>query len=201
MLREFGDAGVARLIVPRTLIVEYARSPEVQGPPPGSSWPYPNSASPGVLTTAAYEDVAAEIARARRQCGPFASSIHLVHEGETPATGIGEASLLAFLRQFTPVTRLDPPGVDPVPGPRPRGKGERAARAGHSLRLRHYGGGGRELQAPLPAGSGGALCGRAGDGQHRHPDQCLRPHPRHRRQSRLRSARCPGGFAAGCALE
>ena len=114
MLREFGDAGVARLIAPRTLIVEYARSPEVKGPPPGSSWPYPNSASPGVLTTAAYEDVAAEIARARQQCGPFARSIHLVHEGETPATGIGEASLLTFLRQLTAVTRLDPPGADPA---------------------------------------------------------------------------------------
>ena len=58
-----------------------------------------------------------------------------------------------------------------------------------------------KLQAPLPAGSRGALCGRAGDGQHRHPDQCLRPCSRHRRQSRFRSARCPGGFAAGRALE
>ena len=33
LLREFGDAEIASLIAPRTLVIEYSQAPEVAGPP------------------------------------------------------------------------------------------------------------------------------------------------------------------------
>jgi len=57
-LEAFGDAELASLIAPRTLIVEAARSPEFKIAP-GSG------AAPGRLQTARLEDVRAEFARAQ----------------------------------------------------------------------------------------------------------------------------------------
>ena len=65
LLREFGDAEIASLVAPRTLIVEACRGPEVNGPPPavdGRS----NMASPvGRLSTPPIQSVRREAARAQ----------------------------------------------------------------------------------------------------------------------------------------
>lgn len=64
LLREFGDAEVASLIAPRTLVIEHSRAPEVADPPnkPANRRP---SAAPGALTQPTYASVKKEVERAR----------------------------------------------------------------------------------------------------------------------------------------
>ncbi len=64
-LREFGDAGLARLIAPRTLIVEACEAPQVDGPPKPRKG-HIGVAAPGKLTTPPPEAVRAEVERARQ---------------------------------------------------------------------------------------------------------------------------------------
>jgi dienelactone hydrolase len=63
LLREFGDAEIASLIAPRTLIVEYSVEPKVDGPPAPREGRA--GAAPGKLRTPGYESVEAEFERAR----------------------------------------------------------------------------------------------------------------------------------------
>lgn len=63
LLREFGDAELASLVVPRPLVIEHSRSPKVEGPPPEQKGRR-NVAAPGKLTTPEAEAVKAELARA-----------------------------------------------------------------------------------------------------------------------------------------
>ena len=59
LLEQFGDAEIASLIAPRTLIVEAARGPEFVIPPG-------TGGAPGRLTTPRLETVKAEVDRARK---------------------------------------------------------------------------------------------------------------------------------------
>ena len=64
LLREFGDAEIAGLIAPRTLVVENAPVPDVTGPPPvqkGRS----GGAAPGEIHSVPEESFKAEVDRAR----------------------------------------------------------------------------------------------------------------------------------------
>jgi dienelactone hydrolase len=63
LLREFGDAEIASLIVPRALVVEYSATPKVDGPPPTREGR--TGAAPGKLQTPDYTSVEAEFERAR----------------------------------------------------------------------------------------------------------------------------------------
>jgi dienelactone hydrolase len=63
LLREFGDAEVAMLVAPRTLIVEASRWPAVAGSPPVRDGR--RGAAPGRLESPALADVQAEFARAQ----------------------------------------------------------------------------------------------------------------------------------------
>jgi cephalosporin-C deacetylase-like acetyl esterase len=63
LLREFGDAEIAGLIVPRALVIEAASAPEVAGPPAPKSG-RSGGAAPGKITTPALADVRREFARA-----------------------------------------------------------------------------------------------------------------------------------------
>jgi dienelactone hydrolase len=123
VLNEFGDANVARLIVPRALHVEHSAAPVIEGPPrprPGRS-----GAAPGRLGPVALAEVQAEVERARRAAGPHAAAVQL-HAGAGGAE-IGpwaDDTLRAFLRSLgvgngdlrapgtAPVERR--PGFDPV---------------------------------------------------------------------------------------
>jgi hypothetical protein len=62
LLQEFGDAGIASLVAPRTLIVEAARAPHITGPPPPREGV--NDAAPGVIRTPELASVRAEFERA-----------------------------------------------------------------------------------------------------------------------------------------
>ena len=62
LLDEFGDAEIASLISPRTLIVEASDHPEVAGPPQTSGR---SGAAPGVIATPPFEAVEREVRRAR----------------------------------------------------------------------------------------------------------------------------------------
>lgn len=78
LLRDFGDAELARMIAPRTLIVEMSPFPKVTGPP--ASTPERQGAAPvGAIVEPSREAVRQEIARAH------VPSIQLVDGGQGPA--------------------------------------------------------------------------------------------------------------------
>ena len=100
LLREFGDAEVARLVVPRSLVIEHAPFPRIDGPPPRVAAPgrVGGSAAPGRIATPAGASVAAEVERAKQQAGPFATSIHFV----THEQPLADPALALFLGQLRP---------------------------------------------------------------------------------------------------
>lgn len=63
LLNHFGDAEIAVMAWPRKLIIEYAKGPELTGPPKPTE--NRSGAAPGILTTPAYENAAAEFERAK----------------------------------------------------------------------------------------------------------------------------------------
>ena len=65
LITEFGDAELAGLIAPRSLIVEASRCPKVTGPPPATAGHQPFACPNGVLTTPPLDAVRREIERAR----------------------------------------------------------------------------------------------------------------------------------------
>jgi dienelactone hydrolase len=68
LLQEFGDAEIASLIAPRSLIVEYSPAPKVDGPPPARSGR--SGGASGKLVTPEYETVESEFERARALLRP-----------------------------------------------------------------------------------------------------------------------------------
>ncbi|MGH7946188.1 MAG: alpha/beta hydrolase family protein, partial [Opitutaceae bacterium] len=77
LLAHFGDAEIASLVAPRTLIIEHCPAPLVDGPPDvrrgrGAA------AAPGVLATPPLDSVKKEFKRAESLCGPtFRSALQL----------------------------------------------------------------------------------------------------------------------------
>jgi len=87
--RDFGDAVLAAMIAPRTLIVEYSRAPEVTGPPaarPGRR----QCAAAGRLVTPTFADVATEFERID-EFDPNQMQARLLLSGETANFGSDEA--------------------------------------------------------------------------------------------------------------
>lgn len=108
LLREFGDAEIASLVAPRTLIIEAAGAPEVAGPPavrPGRR----ASGAVGAITTPPFTHVQREVERAQALCGRFGSGIRLRREPAARAPALGEEALADFLRA------LDPAGAGLAP--------------------------------------------------------------------------------------
>ena len=113
LLHEFGDAEIASLIAPRTLIVEASRGVELEGPPPVRDGRA--GAAPGRLVSPPMEAVKAEFDRA-----------HVLYErleiGQnltlaTPDSGVGlpgsDAALTDFLNALGQDQPLVPSGVPP----------------------------------------------------------------------------------------
>ncbi len=123
LLREFGDAEIASLIVPRILVVEQGPFPKVDGPP--SRVPGParigGSAAPGRITPPSPSELAGEVERAKQRAGSFASSIQVV-AGSEPVSG---AALNRFLKGLSGEAAVVPPVTA---GPAPLADFDPAAR-------------------------------------------------------------------------
>ena len=102
-VREFGDAELAALVAPRKVVIEYAKSPEVKGPPPAQSGR--GGAAPGVIATADFGDVESEVDRANKlapnQQSPFAE---LVYGSEGSAVTFGSRKALTALARGLKIT-------------------------------------------------------------------------------------------------
>jgi len=104
LLEQFGDAEVASLIAPRTLIVEAAKGPEVVIPPG-------TGGAPGRLTTPALQTVKAEVEKARELVARLRprSRIELVVSGPDGTGPLGtDQALRALVEAIDPGSRLEP---------------------------------------------------------------------------------------------
>jgi dienelactone hydrolase len=113
LLHEFGDAEIASLIAPRTLVVEYSDVPNVQGPPTPTEGR--SGAAPGRLVTPERTEVQAELDRVRAWFPakfPFAPQLIHGNEGMTVVPGC-DVSLRAFLKGLDVDRDLAPPAPSP----------------------------------------------------------------------------------------
>jgi dienelactone hydrolase len=123
LLREFGDAEIARLVVPRTLLIEHARAPQVDGPPPALDRVPARlgaSAAPGRIVTPVFADVADEYVRAQQLAGPLRPALQFHYRDHDKRSGaesdrtigpLADGTLLAFLQGLVPgVKTLAPAG-------------------------------------------------------------------------------------------
>jgi dienelactone hydrolase len=94
LLREFGDAEIASLIVPRAVALEYSEVPKIDGPPKVAGR---SGAAPGRLRTPAFESVRGELARAAALDKPALGARHLsAGPGDQPV-GPGSQEALSAL--------------------------------------------------------------------------------------------------------
>jgi dienelactone hydrolase len=116
LLERFGDAEIASLIYPRTLLVEPTEAPEVKGPPPAR--PGRAGAAPGRIPSPSVAQVQAELERAARLCTggnlPPPSFHLLVPEGYPPRLPFGPAALGVLLNYLDP-SITSPPAVTAAP--------------------------------------------------------------------------------------
>lgn len=103
LLKTFGDAEVASLIMPRSLTVEYSTGPTVDGPPPSSNGVY-RAAVPGTLDTPPFEAVQQEFGRLRGffTGGSITPDIELIHgpAHQRQVDPGSEAALRAFTKRL-----------------------------------------------------------------------------------------------------
>jgi dienelactone hydrolase len=114
LLREFGDAEIASMIAPRGLVVEASTVPKVIGPPPATQ--QRRGATPnGALTTPAFEDVRAEVERARTVYTSLnrSENLKLIPAGDEAGLPGTEAALSAVLSLAGVTIRLDAPAAPP----------------------------------------------------------------------------------------
>jgi len=108
LLDEFGDAEIASLVAPRTLIVEAAGHPEVAAPPKPRSGR--NGAAPGGIATPAFSEVEREVKRARALAAPLATVLLTRGRDGLPAS---DETLAAFLEALGSEGALQPIAVPP----------------------------------------------------------------------------------------
>lgn len=96
LLREFGDAEMASLLVPRPLVVEHSRGPVVAGPPPAEKGRR-SGAAPGKLGTPSAAAVKAELARAGTLDPKGFGPRHLIIGPSAQPVAFGSAEALQTL--------------------------------------------------------------------------------------------------------
>jgi dienelactone hydrolase len=87
LLREFGDAEIASLVAPRTLIVEQSEAPAVPGPPPARTGR--SGAAPGKIVTPDVNVVETELTRAKELAKQFGEKFQVISGNEGRAVGPG----------------------------------------------------------------------------------------------------------------
>jgi dienelactone hydrolase len=102
LLREFGDAEIASLVAPRTLIIEHSEAPLIEGPPKPQSGR--SGAASGRWQTPEFNTVDYEVSRARELVKPLTNHIRFVHGNEGTSLGPGSERALREL-----LTRLGAP--------------------------------------------------------------------------------------------
>lgn len=111
LLHEFGDAEMASMIAPRSLIVEASRGPQVDGPPPATKERV--GATPnGRLTTPPLTSVRAEVERARSLVKSLRSAdrLRLVVSGDGNGLPGSEPALAALLESLAVKAKIRPSG-------------------------------------------------------------------------------------------
>jgi dienelactone hydrolase len=100
LVKEFGDAELAGLIAPRTLIVEASQGPQVTGPPAATDGHKPFACPNGTLKTPSLENVKTEIERARPifKSLRMESALQFVASADGSGLPDSEQALRAFLR-------------------------------------------------------------------------------------------------------
>jgi dienelactone hydrolase len=93
-LTEFGDAELASMIAPRSLIVEAAKGPSFFVPANNAG------PSPGKLETPALADVLGEFRRAKALAGKFAGAMEMPESGDGSQTPGQNTTCLAFFRNL-----------------------------------------------------------------------------------------------------
>lgn len=137
LLEQFGDAEVAAMVAPRTLVIEAARGPEVTLPG-GGGWRAPQrfNGAPAMLVSPPLRGVRSEFERARELVAGLKPAPHLelVVSGDTGAGPFGsESALRAFLTALAGRARLAPSGSRPEALRSDFGAVERQARQFHEL--------------------------------------------------------------------
>lgn len=109
LLEEFGDAEIAAMIAPRTLVIEAAKGPEVVVPPG-------TGGGPGRLTTPDVAVVRKEVERARKLVAGLkpAPRIELVESGDGTGPYGSEPALTAFVDALAAGEKLAPVGAVPA---------------------------------------------------------------------------------------
>jgi dienelactone hydrolase len=120
LLREFGDAEIASLIVPRPLVIEYSPCPRVDGPSTARAGRR-TCAAPGAIRTPPLSAVQTELARARGLFPAEAAvqpDFQLVEGAGGSAVGPFSTPALAAFGKRLGVTLTAEPGKEPAPGKR-----------------------------------------------------------------------------------
>ena len=105
LVQEFGDAEIASLIAPRTLIVETSRGPEVQGPPTARD--NRRGAAPGQLVSPPIKSVESEVNRCRHiyeQLDSIENLHRICPEDRLPGSTEAISELLNSLGVKDPIT-------------------------------------------------------------------------------------------------
>lgn len=119
LLTEFGDADLASLIAPRTLVIDNAPPPTWDGPSPPRQGRLP-FAAPGRIALPDPESVQREVNRTREHYERLqaADALHLIPRDDDAEASVGftDAGLTPFLDALG-VDSLAPPGEDFEPDP------------------------------------------------------------------------------------
>ena len=111
LLTEFGDAEIASLILPRSLIVEASKGPEVTGPPQTGR----TGAAPGFITSPSLTDVRSEINRTRELTAGLANSAGCRLVGSGSGLPGSSTCIAALLGSFGVSEPLIASGKAPTP--------------------------------------------------------------------------------------
>ncbi|MHB0958071.1 MAG: dienelactone hydrolase family protein [Pirellulaceae bacterium] len=108
LLEQFGDAELATMVAPRTLVIEAARGPEVMLPPG-------QGGAPAQLATPALEGVQREVERAQSLVPDLTKTpwIQLAVSGEGDGPFLAGSTLQAVIASLQPDCRIGPAGPPP----------------------------------------------------------------------------------------